>query len=1048
MRTRFVILRGCWLALALACAAQVANAQTFTGAILGSVKDTSDGVLPGAAITITNTNTGQARTVVSEANGDFIVAGLQPGAYRLDAELAGFSPRSMPNLTLQVNQKLLVQVVLDVGTVAESVNVVAGVSLVNTTDQTVGQVIEQRRVVDLPLNGRDFVQLATLSAGIETRQTTRGLLATNGTRGNSAGFLFDGVDGNDANAIFLSLTPSIEAIQEFKIQTSSYSAEFGRNAGAQINLVTKAGTNAFHGAAFYFMRDAALDAPNYFDPPNEPVPPFERNQYGFVLSGPIRRNKTFFLGNYEGTRMDKALTALATVPTAAERSGDFSRTVNPTTGALIPIRDPRTGLPFPNNVIPADRIDPTGAKIAALYPAPNRAGAQNFVSTPSQTFDADLVTVRLDHSFGAKDNVFARYFLSDSSEINPFGRVANAGGTNVPGFDVTIPSRGQNLALNWTRVISPRLLLEARFGLHRYNTGRYQNQGVDGVRALGIEGVGTDPIDYGYPTFTIAGYTTVGDRNDLPQGRPQKTYHYFANLTYTTGAHDVRTGFETRQLQEDLFANTSIRGGYTFSPTFSGYALADMLLGLPATATITTPGLNANWRDASYGVYVQDDWRVSPKLTLNLGLRYDYFSPMVDANDRRAIFDFTDNSIQPVAQNGISRAGYNADRNNFAPRVGFAWLPLGGTRFVTRGGYGLFYDKENWNTHQGLSNQPIFRTARQYNQPGTISQAFVASGTVPVANANAIDADFKDAYYHQWNLFTEGELFRDFTAGVGYVGSRGVNLPATRDYNQPLPGSGSVQSRRPIQQYGSIAYVTATSESIYHSMQLRLERRFRDGLSFLVNYTLSKAEDVVPIYGGAAPDANNVEAARGPADTDSRHRFSASFSYELPFGPGRAFLSDAGTAVDLLVGGWQVNGIVSLVSGVPFTPFVSQDVAGTGRPNSQWPNRVCDGKVDNPTPDRWFDASCFTVPAAGTFGNAGRNILIGPGRQVVDLSIFKSFQVRQQHQLQFRAEIFNMLNHANFAQPNATIDAPLTVGRISATSTDSRQVQLALKYLF
>ena len=419
-------------------------------------------------MTVLNVKTGQSRTAVSGASGEFNFPGLQPGEYQVDAELSGFTKKQISNITLQVNQRVEVPIKLEVGAVSETINVVGGVTIVDTTDATVGQVIEQRRVVELPLNGRDFVQLATLSAGIENRQTTRGLLSTNGTRGNGVGFLFDGVDGNDANAIFLSLTPSIEAIQEFKIQTSTYSAEFGRNAGAQINLVTKAGTNDFHGSAFHFFRDESLDAKNYFDPPNDAIPPFARNQFGFVVSGPIRKNKTFFLGNYEGTRQHKALTALATVPTLAERNGDFSRTVNPTTGALIVITDPQTGLPFPNNVIPANRIDATGRRIAALYPEPNRAGSSNFVSTPTQTFDADLVTLRVDHTFSSKDQVFVRYFLSDSHEFNPFGRVAGGGGTNVPGFSVDIPSRGQNLAVNWTRILTSRLLLESRFGFHRY----------------------------------------------------------------------------------------------------------------------------------------------------------------------------------------------------------------------------------------------------------------------------------------------------------------------------------------------------------------------------------------------------------------------------------------------------------------------------------------------------------------------------------------------------------------------------------------------------
>jgi hypothetical protein len=1022
--------------------------QTFTGIISGSVRDASEAVVPGVTVTLTNMRTGQARHLVSDADGGFIFPALQPGEYQLDAELSGFTKKSVTGLILLVNQRLEVPVRLEVGQVSDTVSVVAESVLVNTTDPTVGQVIEQKRVVDLPLNGRDFVQLATLSAGVETRQTTRGLLATNGTRGNSLTFLFDGVDGNDANAIFLSLTPSIEAVQEFKIQTSTYSAEFGRNAGAQINLVTKSGSNEFHGSVFEFHRNAKMDAKNYFDPVDQPIPPFTRNQFGTVVGGPVRRNQVFFLVNYEGTRMNKSLTALATVPTAAERNGDFSRTFNPTTGALIVIRDPQTGQPFPGNVIPANRIDPTGRNIAALYPEPNRTGTQNFVSSPSQEFNADLMTVRLDYTLSGKDTIFGRYFRSESNEFNPFGRVANAGGTNVPGFPVRIPSLGQNLALNYTRILSDRMLLEARFGLHRYNTGRFQNQGVNRAQELGINGTPGQERAFGYPLFNITGYTTVGDRNDLPQDRPQNTFHYFTNLSYNTGGHSLRTGFEVRYLQEDLYADINIRGTYTFNPTFTGYGLADLLLGLPTQVTVTNPGLEANWRDTSYGLYLQDDWRIGSRLTLNLGLRYDYFTPVTDALDRRAIYDFSDNIIKVVGQNGIPRSGYQADRNNLAPRLGFAFLPFGTPRLVTRGGYGIFYDKENWNSHAGLNNQPMFRTSLQYANPGSISNAFTGSATTPLPNVNAMQPDFRDAYYQQWNVFVESEAFTDTVVGVGYVGSKGTNLPAQRDLNQPAPGTGNAQARRPIPQYAAINYLYSGSSSDFHSLQARFERRFSRGFSFLANYTLGKATDDAPLYGGSAPDATNTAAARGPANTDSRQRLSASFIYELPWGPGQPFLQNASGVTAALVSGWQVNGIVTLASGVPFTPIVAQDRAGTARTNSQWPNQTCDGTLDDPTPERWFDASCFTAAPLGTFGDAGRNILVGPGLTNVDLSLFRSFEVANAHRLQFRLEVFNLFNHVNFGQPNATIDAPLTVGRISTTASDSRQIQLALKYTF
>ena len=464
--------------------------------------------------------------------------------------------------------------------------------------------------------------------------------------------------------------------------------------------------------------------------------------------------------------------------------------------------------------------------------------------------------------------------------------------------------------------------------------------------------------------------------------------------------------------------------------------------------SLTSPGLEANWRDTSYGAYVQDDWKITPKLTVNLGLRYDFFTPVVDVYDRRAVFDFADNAIKVVGTNGIPRSGYQPDRNNFAPRLGFAFLPFGGTKFVARGGYGIFYDKENWNSHAGLNNQPMFRTSRQFDRPGSISQALTGAGNIPLPNVNAMQSEFRDAYYQQWNVFVESEPLEATVFGIGYVGSKGSNLPAQIDINQPTPGTGSAQARRPLPQYAAINYLYSGSSSTYHSLQTRIERRFRQGLSFLTTYTLGKAVDDAPLYGGSAPDARNPKAARGPANTDSRHRFSGSFIYELPFGPGKRFVRDAGGLRSILLGSWQVNGIVTRASGVPFTPTIAQDVAGTARTNSQWPNRVCGGRLDERTADRWFDASCFTVPASGTFGTAGRNILVGPGLTNVDVSVFKIFPVATGKLIQFRVEVFNLFNHVNLGQPNATIDAPLTVGRISTTSTDARQIQLALKYTF
>lgn len=654
---------------------------------------------------------------------------------------------------------------------------------------------------------------------------------------------------------------------------------------------------------------------------------------------------------------------------------------------------------------------------------------------------------RVDDTISNKDQLFGRYFFTEDRETNPFAQVPGGyAGTTIPGFPTYILHRGQNLSLNWTHTFTPRLVAEYRFGVFRYDAARHQDASIDGITTLGIAGEPNVQMDHGYPLVSVTGFPTLGNNTDLPQDRPQNTFHVFATLSYEKSQHHLKMGFELRREQQNLTIDSGVRGTFTFTGASTGNALGDLLLGLPNAATLTNnPEINA-LRSSLYGAYFQDDWKVAHQLTLNLGLRYDYWTPPTDKYGNLGGFNFATQQVVPVGTLGSGAAGYNPDRNNFGPRFGFAFTPFASLSvFVIRGGYGIYYDTEDWNT---LERPQWFLYSITVNSPPSIENAYVTPTAPPIRNTYAIEPQFRNAYYGEWNLQVETALRKDLGLSVSYIGSKGTKLPNTRDLNQSIPGSGSGQSRRPLSQWGSITYLYSGDSSIYHSMQARLEKRFSGGMSFLGVYTFSKSIDNADLYEGSAQNSYDTNSARALSNFDARQRFTGSFLYELPFGKDKVLLKNIGRVGSAFISGWQLNGIVQVAAGNPFTPVVSQDITGTLQTNSTHPNRVCDGAIDNPSPSRWFDPGCFTIPAAGMYGNAGRSILIGPGLKDLDTSLFKTFKIGDRQSLEFRAEFFNVLNHPNFGQPNATIDAPKTVGVITATSVDNRDIQFALKYIF
>jgi hypothetical protein len=1057
-----------WALLALTLlVAPAAQAQADTGTILGLVSDPQGALVSAATITIVNIKTNQTRNVVTNDEGQYNFTLLPVGEYRVAVEASGFKRSARERVLLEINQTVRADFGLEVGAVTENVVITTDTPLVQSETATVGTVIDNRKVSDLPLNGRDFLQLNLLVPGIipgaEGSQlaTQGGAINANGARDQSNNFLLDGVDNNDLAINQYVVAPSIDAIQEFQLQSSTYSAEFGRSGGAQINVAIKSGTNAFHGTAFEFFRNAALDAKNFFDASDRKIPQFQRNQFGGTIGGPIRKDHTFFFFNYEGQRVRQAITRLAHVPTSLEKSGDFSRTdlngdgVVDTNDVLL---NPATGLPFPNNKIPKLNQDPIGAAIAQFFPNPNRSDAvQNLRSAPLLRNTTNQFTLRADHRLNARNTMFARYSYSNEDRFNPFDPLLDP--TNIPGFGSFTRNRSHSLAVSLTHVFSPNLLNEFRFGFNRIDGAIAQeNQGNDIVGRLAIPGLPRNPRDFGYPAVNVIGFDQLAEPANLPQDRRDNTFEFVDNLSFVHGQHSMKFGADIRNFRATIFLDLLSRGQFIFAPAFTGNSLGDLLLGLPVvTVNAEITGGDSALRATSYNFFGHDDFKVSRNLTLNLGLRYEYNQPPYDVNDRGSVFDFGKKRLVVLGTEGVSRSGIEADRNNFAPRFGFAWRVRGDEKTVVRGGYGLFYDVAYLNIAAGFAFNPPFLTVNQFFSDPTnllrLSNPFpnnaLASGVV---SPSTLDPHLRDAYMQQWSAGVQKEIKWNVVVEVNYVGSKGTKLLRQHNVNAPLPGlDPDINARRPIPQFGDIFLAESSASSRYRALQLRAEKRYSNGLSFLAAYTWSNSIDddsaFFPTHGdlNLAQNPNDLKAERGPSNFDVRHRFSLSYIYELPFGRKRGFLNHSSGLVNGLVGGWQLTGIVVLQSGQPFTPQLSIDNSGTGQFTDR-PNVFANPRTGQGGPTSWFDKSSFAIPAAGTYGNAGRNSLIGPSFQTVDAGLFKNFQITEQRQIQFRTEIFNLLNHPNFNLPVRFVDQP-NAGQISSAKA-SRQIQFAMKLIF
>jgi hypothetical protein len=1034
------------LALGLAAPAR-APAQTATATIFLEVRDGSGALLPGTVITLTNQENGIGRTGVTTTQGTLVVPLLSAGTYTLTAALDGFKTEIVKDLRIQAAVKGTLDLVLVPGAYTEQVIVSADLTTLRVGNSTVGEVFDGQTLITLPVTEREALQFAFQAPGVATpapgsRLSTQGNIGMNssGAREASNNFLLDGVDNNDLFLNRLVVNPSLDAIQEFSLLQNTYDAEYGRSAGAQMNVVLKSGSSRLHGSAYEYFRDDALAMRNVFQPEDEPKALLTKHQFGGTLGGQMGRLPSFYFVNVEGIRGREGDTRLAHVPTAAERGGDFSRS-----GA--PVIDPFTAQPFPDNVIPASRISAAGLAAANLYPTPNRDNPDtNYAASPVGERDAVQFTVKTDHHLWRGNPFFVRYTFSRDDRDLPFP----AHGRNLPGFGVSVLDQGHNLAIGFTQALSNRAFNDVRVGwnsLRRDNMS--QRAGVDGFAALGIAGPSIDAADRAYPSLVVPGYERLGDDPNLPVSRKTNTLHLSDSLAFDTGRHHVKIGGELRHYGSDGYNHLFSRGQATFAGVYTGQPLGDLLLGYP---TITLLGVNDNpqaLRTWSFNAFAQNDWRVTPRFTVNAGVRYEYNAPPYDADNGMAILDLDTYQLQQVGTNGLSRSGLQSDGNNVAPRVGASWDVTGNGRWIVRGGYGLFFDSGTLIENSALYFNPPYFTLQLFfpgEQPLTLDHPFpTQGGFTPSPSLNTVDPHFRTSYTQQGSIGLE-RVFSGMTLAARYVTTHGDNMVRKRNINQPTPGPGDdLDARRAISGYGDILLVESQASSSYNGLQLSADRRYSRNLAFRASYTWSKASDDTSAFLATDGDDNTPANSRdmaaewGPSDFDVRHRLVMTATYDIPaLGGSRLFRQ------------WQASAIFTAQSGRPFTPRLSFDNSNTGNVGGgtfayDRPNEI-QGTPAAGVPFVTYEGRTFVIPAPYTFGNAGRNSLTGPSYAALDAVIARRLTLKGTRTLDLRLEIFNALNRANYDLPDSFVDKATFGQPLSAFAP--RQLQIAARFTF
>lgn len=1055
------------------------QAQSTTGTLVGTVTDVSGATISGAKVHATNEGTGRTLEAQTNVSGDYVFANVPAGTFKIQVEYPGFRKFEVSEIRLLLNQTVRTDIRMEPGAVEQSVTVTAAAPVIQSDSSSIATNVDTHAVAALPLNGRTLDRLILIAPGNTSDWSSNPKLG-GATHWGGSFFTVDGVAYNDMgnggaayslrNAI--STTPSIDTIQEFKIEGNSAKAE--HEGAAAVSIITKGGTNEFHGALFEFNRNAKFQANEFFaNAAGIGKLPYNRNEFGVSAGGPVIKNKTFFFGSYEGLRERTSRVRGWAYATPEMRSGDFSR-------MTTVIKDPLAGgAQFPGNIIPSNRLDSRSQTIQGFVPQPNTAGTRadgtgvNFYGAVPTKVDINRYSTRIDHTLNERNTLQASlayskgqpYFVSNSGPAE-FGNYSDAGFITKSG------------ALTYTRIVGTRGANEARYSYFSHGSIRMgQNTDFD-PRTIFPDLYGPLPVG-GLPTLSMTGFSTIQDLGGADRS-PQITQQFTDNFSWIAGAHTIKAGvdFGFSKLATSPAARGAQLGTFSFNGRYSGNSYSDFLLGYPISTVRATPSLVNLLTQTRYSAYVQDDWRVNSRLTLNIGMRYMIQTAPNERDGSMTNFDLAsgdfvvrteDGKLPTLAIPRILNAypyvtsesmGWGSDvtlsdRNNFAPRFGFAYRPFSGNKTVLRGGFGIFYNQIPF--YQGpllISQSNIPFTLRESYESGATSPSLTLANPFPgqgaiTANPTlyAMNRQMRNTMSTQWNFTVEHELADGLGLRATYLGNKATRV-MQNGWEKNLPftqAAGTIQSQRPYQPWGSISMLDFNGNSNTHQMQVEVTQRLKNGLFFQASYTWNKTLDDVNLS-GTPQNPYDAASERGLGEGIRSHVAYASATYDLPFGPGQRFLNNRGVS-GLVLGGWRVGSIVQLRSGVPFSVNFSPTAAGW---YANRPDVVQGAEVypEEQTIMKWFNASAFTNPAPFTFGNAGRNILTGPGQAVIDLSVVKITPIGERVKTELRGEFFNAPNHPTFSPPASNISVPASVGTITSTLGDPRMIQFGLKVLF